>query len=418
MTGSRFPAFYIGLRYLLAKRDNRFISFTSLISMAGLTLGVLALIVVLSVFNGSQGIQRDRTLITVPHGDIWTDNTWTDWQSAARLLETQPQVLATAPYSSQEALISQQGYHQISQVRGILPALESQVSSLDDHMLEGNLESLVAGQQRIVIGRALANNLRLQVGDPVNLVVPRANNAGTRVTLDMHRFTVSGIFDVQYNIGADLAYVHLDDSRLLTGNTDAEAGLHLRLLTADIHQAATTVQQSLELLRRELPGPAYQGQDWSVAEASLFNALRLEKIMTGFILMMIVAIGAFNIVSTLVMVVGEKQADIAILRTMGASQGTILRIFLVQGSVIGVFGIACGATGGILLATHFTGLARLLENLINPDGMYLLSQLPAELQMPDVIITCVTALLISFLATLYPAYKASRIMPAQVLRYE
>jgi len=421
MPGTKLPAFFIGLRYLLAKRDNRFISFTSLISMAGLTLGVLALIVVLSVFNGSQGIQRDRTLVTVPHADVSARDAFSTWREAIPLLESFPGVTAVAPYTAIEALLSKQGYHQITQVRGIDPARETQVSPLAERLLEGSLDSLQSGSHALVIGRALANNLRLYIGDSVNLVVPQANAAGTRMDLRMHRFTVSGIFDVQYDIGADLAYVSLEDSRALIGEgseVPLDGALHLRLKTQDIYRAADTVAAVLAMLQRELPGPDYHGEDWSVAQASLFNALKLEKFMTGLMLMMIVAIGAFNIVSTLVMVVGEKQADIAILRTMGAGQRTIMAIFLVQGSVIGVFGIGVGALGGIAIASHFGSLSRALDELFNPDGMYLLSQLPAVLQTADVALVCGVALCISFLATLYPAWKASRILPAQVLRYE
>jgi lipoprotein releasing system, transmembrane protein, LolC/E family len=421
MSGAKIPALFIGLRYLLAKRDNRFISFTSLISMAGLTLGVLALIVVLSVFNGSQGIQRERVLITVPHGDISAEGEFSTWREAQSLLEAVDGVEAVAPYTAVEALVSTQGYHQITQVRGIDPAREKQVSQLADRMREGSLDALEPGSHAIVVGRALANNLRLFIGDSVNLVVPRANAAGTRVTLAMHRFVVRGIFDVQYDIGSDLAYINLEDSReLLAGEGEGalDSALHLRLLTRDVYEARPIVAAALARLRAELPGPNYRGEDWSVTQASLFNALKLEKIMTGFMLMMIVAIGAFNIVSTLVMVVGEKQADIAILRTMGADQGTIMRIFLVQGSVIGLAGIALGATLGIFIALNFTPLSRAMEALFNPDGMYLLSQLPAELQWSDVVLTCSIALCICFVATLYPAWKASRILPAQVLRYE
>jgi lipoprotein-releasing system permease protein len=421
MAGAKFPAFFIGLRYLLANRDNRFISFTSLISMAGLTLGVLALIVVLSVFNGSQGVQRDRVLITVPHGDISANGAFTTWRQALDLLEAQDGIDAVAPYTAVEALISTQGYHQITQVRGIDPGREAAVSPLAGRMLEGSLDTLVPGSRSIVIGRALASNLRLFIGDPVTLVVPQTNAAGTDMQLVMHRFTVSGIFDVQYDIGSDLAYIALDDSRDLlagVGEGGLDSALHLRLKTTDIYEASNIVAAALARLRAELPGPDYRGEDWSVTEASLFNALKLEKIMTGFMLMMIVAIGAFNIVSTLVMVVGEKQADIAILRTMGASQHTIMGIFLVQGSVIGVGGIALGASLGVVIAKHFTPISRALESLFNPDGLYLLSQLPAELHASDVVLTCTIALLISFIATLYPAWKASRILPAQVLRYE
>lgn len=319
MAFTRLPVFFIGLRYLFLRKDKRFFSFTALVSMAGLTLGVLALVLVLSVFNGSQGVQRERTLITVPHGDLHATPGFPDWQSAVALLQTLPDINAIAPYIPVEALLSKQGNHQVTQVRGIDPVLEAEVSPVADHLQSGSLEDLQPGLHNIIIGRRLANNLRLYPGDAVNLVIPRSNQASNRVQLDLQRFTVSGVFDVQYDIGADLAYIHLDDAAALLGKDDPGEALHLRLQTADIDRAADTVEAALARLEREQPGPVYQGEDWSRTEASLFNALKLEKIMTWFMLMMIVAIGAFNIISTLVMSVADKQADIAILRPSWAS---------------------------------------------------------------------------------------------------
>lgn len=417
-SGRKLPAFFIGLRYILARKDNRFISFTSLISMAGLTLGVLALIIVLSVFNGLQGLQRERTLITVPHGDISAEPGFTDAEAAIELLTAMDGVAGVAPYMLTEALLSQRGYHQVTQVRGIDPVREERVTPIEQHMLAGSLFDLVPGQQRIVIGRALAANLRLNIGDPVNLVVARSTPNGRDVDTEMHRFVVAGIFDVQFTIGSALALIHIDDSLPLLGISEPGSQLHLRLKFDDIDAAGEQVAAGLQLLNRELPGPDYRGEDWSVTEAALFNALRLEKIMTWFMLMMIVAIGAFNIVSTLVMVVAEKQADIAILRTMGAGQRTVMGIFVVQGSVVGLLGVLLGAVSGIVIALNFAAISGYFEQLVNRDGLYVISALPSELHWRDVYITCGAALVISFLATLYPAWKASHIMPAQVLRYE
>jgi lipoprotein-releasing system permease protein len=418
MSRRRAPAFFIGLRYILARKDNRFISFTSLISMAGLTLGVLALIIVLSIFNGLQGLQRDRTLITVPHGDISANPGFTDSEAAIALLSGMDGVAGVAPYMLTEALLSQSGYHMVTQVRGIDPAREGLVTPIENNMLAGSLADLQPGAQRVIIGRALAGELRLDLGDAVNLTVARSNANSTNVTSEMHRFTVAGIFDVQFTIGSSLALIHIDDSLKLLGIDEPGTHLHLRLKFQDIDEAAIKVAAGVELLDGQLPGPAYHGEDWSVTEAALFNALKLEKVMTWFMLMMIVAIGAFNIVSTLVMVVAEKQADIAILRTMGAGQRTVMGIFVVQGSVVGLLGVLLGAVIGILIAINFNGFSGYLESLVNRDGLYLISSLPSEMHWRDVGITCGVALIISFLATLYPAWKASHIMPAQVLRYE
>ncbi|MES2627015.1 MAG: lipoprotein-releasing ABC transporter permease subunit [Pseudomonadota bacterium] len=418
MTRKRIPAFFIGLRYILAKQDNRFISTTSIISMAGLTLGVMALIIVLSVFNGAQGIQRDRTLITVPHADLYAEPSFPSWQEATAGLEQQAGIEAIAPYTLSEALVSKQGYHEVTQVRGIVPEAEMLASTLEQSMLEGSLHDLQPGAHNILIGRRLAANLRLFVGDAVNITVPRSNEAGTKVSLDMQRFTVAGIFDVHYSIGSDLALIHIDDSMTLLGIDDLSQAVHLRLKVTDIDEAATVVDSSLAYLNTNFAGPEYLGEDWSITEASLFNALKLEKFMTWLMLMMIVAIGAFNIVSTLVMIVAEKQADIAILRTMGAGQRTIMGIFLVQGCVVGIFGILLGAILGTLIAGNFSIIAGFLESTISPGSLYVISSLPAELHIQDVVLTCSVAFVISFLATLYPAWKASFIMPAQVLRYE
>ena len=409
--------FFIGLRYLLAKKDNRIISFTSLISMAGLTLGVLAIIVVLSVFNGSQGLMRERTLITVPHGDISAQPGFSQWQESVQLLNNSPDILGVAPYIALEAMLSQQGYHQVTEIKAVSPDDEVNVSSIDEHMVQGTLNSLMPGENRIVLGRTLAENLRLNIGDALNLIVPvvSANNS---LALNMHRFTVSGIFDPQFNIGSELALIHIEDSLPLLGIENISEKLQLRLRVANLNQAARIVESSVALLQSSFPKEIYTGRDWSVTEATLFSALKMEKILTWFMLMMIVAIGAFNIVSTLVMVVSEKKADIAILRTMGAGEKTIMTIFIVQGTVVGFFGTAIGAVAGIGIAINFSQISGALTELLSPENLYMISALPATLQLSDVWITCCAALVISFLATIYPALKASQVLPAEVLRYE
>ena len=409
--------FLIGLRYLLARKNNRVISFTSLISMAGLTLGVLAIIVVLSVFNGSQGIMRDRTLITVPHGNISADSDFAYWQQATTLLRDTPQIEGIAPYIALEALLSRQGYNQVTEIKAISPDDEMTVSTIAENMVQGSFESLVPGENGIILGRVLASNLRLNLGDAVNLIVP-VIGGNSSLKLNMHRFTVSGVFDPQFTIGSELALIHLEDSAALLGLEDISETIQLRLRVSDPDQAADIVANSVELLESTFTDQQFSGRDWSITEASLFSALKMEKLLTWFMLMMIVAIGAFNIVSTLVMVVSEKKADIAILRTMGASDKTIMAIFVVQGTVVGILGTIVGAAAGVFIATNFTAFSGALEQLLAPADLYVISALPAKLQSFDVWVTCCAALVISFLATLYPAFKASQILPADVLRYE
>lgn len=409
--------FLIGLRYILARKDNRFISFTSLISMAGLTLGVMAIIVVLSVFNGSQGIMRERTLITVSHGDIGASGGFPDWREAVSLLDSRPEIVGVAPYIGLEAMLSRQGYHQVTEIKAISPQDEVNVTRIADSMVQGSLDALAAGSNTIILGRVLAGNLRLNNGDSVNLIVPSVN-ANDRLSLNMHRFTVAGIFDPQFTIGNELALIHIDDSLPLLGIDDIADAVQLRLRVADVEAAGAIVADSLAVLEAAFTGTAFSGRDWSVTEASLFNALKMEKLMTWFMLMMIVAIGAFNIISTLVMVVSEKKADIAILRTMGASERVIMGIFVVQGTLVGILGTLLGAAAGILAALNFSAISGSLESLLAPANLYVITVLPSVLQASDVWITCSAALGISFIATLYPARKASQVLPAEVLRYE
>lgn len=411
-------ACFIGCRYILSRKGSRFISLTSLISMGGLVLGVLALIIVLSVFNGSQGIMRDRTLITVPHGAIQADAGFTQWREARAILARMPAIRATAPFIDSEAMVSRQGNHQIARIRGIDPAAEQQIASIAPHIQSGSLELLVPGQRRAIVARQLAASLRVEPGDSINLVLPTLAGDGRNFDLDMHRFTVAGIFDARFTIGANLAYVHLEDSADFMGLDNVDSALQLRLEVDQVRQAAGIVESALALLREHFPDHEFSGMDWSQREASLFNALKLEKVMTTFMLMMIVAVGAFNIVSTLVMIVADKQPDIAILRTMGAGNGTIMGIFIVQGFLTGLVGTLTGTVLGVATVFNFDRISAFIQRLTTPDDMFIISSLPAVLQWSDVLLICGCALLISFLATLYPAWKAARIQPAEILRYE
>ena len=417
-TMRRSTPFFIGFRYLLSRKGNRFISFTTLMSMAGITLGVFVLIVVLSVYNGSQGLQRDRTLITVPHAEIKANADFNDWPAAIALINEHQSVEALAPYLLTEAMFSDQGNHQTAAVKGIDPDLEKQVSPLSDHILLGSLDSLHPGSRQVLLGRVLANALRVNPGDSVNLLLPVVNSSSQGFDLESHRFNVSGIFDVRFSVGSNLAYINIEDAADIMGLDSPDQALHLRLKTTDLNRADSILAEIMLQLSEAFPTSQFSGTDWSRSEASLFTALRMEKLMTGFMLLMIVAIGAFNIVATLVMVVSDKQADIAILRTMGAGKRSVLGVFLVQGSLIGIVGTLIGALAGVMLVLNYQPVANWLGNLLNPNGMYMIASLPAELHQSDLVFICVLSLFISFSATLYPAWRASGIEPAEVLRYE
>ncbi len=389
--------------------------------MAGLALGVFTLIVVLSLFNGSRLVQRDRTLLTVPHANLMTNGEQVDWGEVGRQVLSVPGVAGVAPYLSLEVLLSHQGRHQVTLVKGIDPSVERGVSSLEEALIFGSFTELSAGSHAIILGRDIANQLQVRAGDAVNVLLPVVQTSPsftkdaiqrTRVSLQLSRFTVAGIFDVNYNIGSNLAYINLTDAKILAENSPVE----LRLRMEVIEDAPEVLQSVLSKLQESLP--TMKGEDWTQAQAALFQALRLEKMITGFMLLMIVAIGAFNIVSTLAMNVAERTPDVAILRTMGASRFDLLLIFLLLGLMGAFLGISFGTIAGIIVTLNFATIGGELQTLLNPQGLYVIGELPAVLQFDDVVLAVVSSLIISILAALYPAWRASGILPAEVLRYE
>lgn len=406
---------FIGLRYLAAKRRNHFISFISASSMVGMTLGVAVLILVLSVMNGFDRELRERILGMVPHGIIYERGGVKDWQSLATEVEALPGVVAAAPLTRLQGMLAYQGRVQGAMVTGIEPSAESRVSILPDHLVEGELSSLTVNGFNVVLGEILARRLNLVVGDKVTLMLPEATLSPAGILPRIKRLTVTGIFSVGAELDANLAVIHIADARKLArlaGQAQA-----LRIKTDDLFQAPKIVWK----LVSKLDG-VYSGSDWTRTHGNLFQAIKMEKTMIGLLLLIIVAVAAFNIVSTLVMVVTDKQADIAILRTMGASPNTILQIFMVQGLAIGVVGVAIGTGLGILGALTVSDLIAWFESVsgvqfLNSD-VYFISYLPSHLLWSDVAMITSSALLLSFFATIYPAVRASKIQPAEALRYE
>ncbi len=406
----------IGLRYTRAKRRNHFISFISLTSMLGMMLGVAVLILVLSVMNGFDRELRERILGMVPHLAIKNYQDFTDWPSVADKLKQHPEVIGVAPFVNGQGMLIHQGYNRGALVAGILPEYENQVSIVGQHLEEGvTLEALQPGEYGILLGDLLARFLRVKAGDKVTLLLPEASITPAGVFPRLKRFTVLGTFKVGAELDGNLAYVHMQDMQTLMRMDDNIEGLRLQL--NDLFQATRLTHELVNEL-----GYPYRGQDWTQSQGNLFQAIQMEKRMIGLLLMIIVAVAAFNIVSTLVMVVTDKQADIAILRTIGASPATIMGIFMVQGLTIGVIGTLVGVALGIVLALNISDLVLWLEALLGIQfldaNVYFINYLPSELRWDDVRFITVSALGLSLLSTLYPAWRASRIQPAEALRYD
>jgi len=407
----------VGLRYTRAKRRNHFISFISLISMAGIALGVAALIVVLSVMNGFQQELRARILAVVSHVQISGPGGWlADWRKVAGEVRGEPHVVAAAPYVNAQGMLSYaQGVHGVL-VRGIDPALEEGVADIGRHMRQGSLSALRPGEFNIVLGAELARAIGALVGDKVALIAPQGRVTPAGVIPRLKQFTVAGTFELgMYEYDANLALVNLEDAQKLYQLGGAVSGVRLKL--DDLFEARGVARDLSAKL-----APAAYASDWTRSHANFFRAVEIEKRVMFIILTLIVAVAAFNIVSTLVMLVTDKQADIAILRTLGAAPSSVMQIFVVQGAMIGVIGTLIGVVGGVLLALNVGTVVPAIEHLVgfrflSPD-VYYISELPSDVQMPDVVTIGLVSLVMSFVATLYPSWRASRVNPAEALRYE
>ncbi|MEO8718671.1 MAG: lipoprotein-releasing ABC transporter permease subunit [Burkholderiales bacterium] len=407
----------VGLRYTRAKRRNHFISFISLISMAGIALGVAALIVVLSVMNGFQTEIRTRILGIASHVQIAdARGGLADWQGVARAAAKNPHVQAAAPYVNGQGMLSFGRMARGVQVRGVLPAEEARVTDIGQHMTAGRLADLRPGEFGIVLGADLARGLGARDGDKVALIIPQGNVTPAGVVPRLKQFTVVGIFNVGFNeADSALALVNLNDAQRLYQVGDAVSGVRLKL--DDLYQARTVAREVTE----NLGGDLY-AYDWTRSNPNLFRAIQIEKRMMFIIMVLIITVASFNVVSTLVMLVTDKQADIAILRTLGAAPGSVMQIFMVQGAVIGIIGTVLGVAGGVALALNIDTVVPALEAVLGfkflSKDVYMIPELPSQVEMADVSVITVVSLVLSFLATLYPSWRASRVNPAEALRYE
>ncbi len=410
---------FIGLRYTRAKRRNHFISFISMTSMVGIALGVAALIVVLSVMNGFQHELRSRILGVASHLQIsGVNNELQDWPIIAEHVRKHPEVQATAPYIMAQGMLSFGQAVQGAVVRGVLPDREDRVAEIGAHIKAGDFKALRPGEFGIVLGADLSRLLGVGVGDKVVVMAPQGQFTPTGVVPRLKQFRVVGIFQVgMYEYDAALALIHLEDAAKLYRMGDKVSGLRLKL--ADLYRAP---QVSRDLARQLSPYGGFYVSDWTEQHANFFRAVQMEKRVMFVILALIVAVAAFNIVSTLVMAVTDKRADIAILRTLGASPRSVMQIFIVQGALIGVIGTLLGVAGGVLIALNIETIVPFIERLLGiqflSKDIYYISDLPSELQWDDVAVITVVSLVLSLLATLYPSRRAAATQPAEALRYE
>jgi lipoprotein-releasing system permease protein len=411
----------IGLRYTRAQpregAANRFISFIALISMLGLALGVAALIVVLSVMNGFQKELRERILGVVSHVQISSESgELADWAKVVQGAAQHPRVRAAAPYVQAQGMLSFDGQVRGMMVRGILPEAEDKVADFARHMKSGQLTQLTPGEFGIVLGSELARALRARPGDKITLLAPQGLVTPAAILPRMKQFRVIGIFEAgMFEFDSGLALIHMDDAQRLYRMDDRVSGVRVKL--DDLFAAPKVGRELLRLLDTDA-----WVSDWTRSHANFFRAVEIEKRMMFLILLLIVAVAAFNIVSTLVMAVQDKRADIAILRTLGASPRSIMTIFVVQGTLIGVAGLLAGVAGGVALALNIDVVVPALERMLGMNFLakevYYISDLPSDLHWGDVGTISVVSFVLTLLATLYPSWRASRTLPAEALRYE
>jgi lipoprotein-releasing system permease protein len=408
---------FVGLRYTRAKRRTHFISFISFISMIGIALGIWALITVMSVMNGFEKEIRSRILGAAAHIQVLAgDNGLADWESVAAAARRNPQVAGVAPFTQAQGLLSTGSAVRGVYVRGIVPEYEAQVAEFGQHMRAGRIEDLQPGGFGIVIGVGIARALGLRPGDRVTLISPQGQVTPAGLMPRLKQFTVVGIFALDHNeFDSALALIRMEDAQVLYRMDHTVSGVRLKIRDVD---AAPRVGREIA---RDMPPESYV-TDWTQQNVNYFRAIQIEKRMMFIILTLIIAVAAFNLVSTLVMAVTDKHPDIAILRTLGASPGSIMQIFVVQGIVIGLVGTLIGVVGGVLTALNIDTVVPFIEHTFRFEilsrEVYYISELPSDLHLGDVAWVTIVSLALSLVATLYPSWRAARVNPAEALRYE
>ena len=408
---------FVGLRYLRGKRRKQFLSLVTILSVAGIALGVTVIITVLSVMNGFQTEVRDRMLRMTAHANVLElDGTLNHWPDAAKALEYVEEIVGVAPYVEGQAMVVKDTQVTGVQLSGVDPDIEANVSEIDNFMLENNLSILEPGKFRILIGSELARYLGTFVGDKITVITPEASVTPAGILPKLRRFKVAGIYEVGMNqFDRYTAIVHIEDAKRLYRMKDEVTGLRLKL--SDLFLVPALTQK----VNHELQGKFWM-TDWTRRHQNFFRAVKLEKTMMTIILIFIVAVAMLNIISMLIMVVNDKQSDIAILRTFGVSSRSILWVFIIQGSLIGFFGILLGVIGGVSLSLNLAEIVAYVETLFDikvlAPSVYYVSDLPSEVRRVDVILIASITFILSILATLIPAFKAAKTQPAEALRYE
>lgn len=407
-------ALFIGLRYTKTERKNGFISFISLISMIGLTLGVAVLITVLSVMNGFDRELKTRILGMVSQASVSSYEIIPDWQTLAKQIEDNDKnVIATAPFIGLQGMLTAEGRVSGIMVSGIEPEYETKVSIIGNHMKSGDIHALRAGEFGIVLGESLARSMGLNLGDKVTLVLPEASPSAAGVIPRFKRFTLVGTFNISPEIDGNMAYVAMRDAGVLLRLPEGAQGIRLKM--NDIFKAPQASIKAQNIAPERLIA-----DDWTSTHGNLFSAIQMEKAMIGLLLFLIVVIASFNIVSSLVMLVTDKKSDIAILKTFGASPKLIMQVFMVQGMIIGVIGTVAGTILGIAFTLTVSQLLGFINNFfgLHLFDAYFVNYLPTQIKIGDILLITSSSFLLSFLMTIYPALKASKIQPAQTLRYE
>ncbi|WP_444893744.1 lipoprotein-releasing ABC transporter permease subunit [Microbulbifer sp. TRSA001] len=406
---------FIGLRYVAARRRQQFISFINGFSLLGMALGVFALIVVASVMNGFDRELKTRILSVVPHGFVEREGGLVDWETPARQLEALPHVEATSPFVNGYALLSAHGSSHGAQFQGVEPQALRKVSTVGEHMVMGNLDLLEPRSYGVVLGRILAHQLNVIPGDSVILTLPEVSVTPAGIFPRTKRFTVAGVFSVGAQVDQNVALINIEDAARLTRMTGKVQGLQLRF--DDMDNALGLVSVYADEL-----GEGFQGEDWGDSQGSLFQAVKMEKTVVTLMLMIIVAVAAFNIVSALVLMVADKRSDIAVLRTLGLTSRQIMAVFVIQGSAIGIIGAFAGAVLGIVIAMNLTEMVTWIESVVGAKifdpRVFFVSYLPSEFRVGDAVVVLAAAICMSLLATIFPAWRAAQIEPAEALRYE